>query len=155
MGIIWFAPEAISFNKGQVLWLLPHLYHIREGYWPEEHRESGYRYIGGNIHKSGHHAGFEVPATIAAELEHRMERCGVDGLILEYIGSLDFQDIETTAMKLSHYLRTSPSDIMWRYKAALAYCCGWWRKKASYNRYCIHRRSYEKKKAGASIKPTP
>ena len=141
----WWAPRDIFFTQEQILWLLRHLYRIREGYWPEEHRETGYEYRGGK--PSGRkHASFEAPAAIAAELEYRMEKCGVDGLIMEYIVLADHMDMDVVDQKLAHYLHTTPVDIRRRFRLALKYCRGWWRKKVSYRRYCIQRQSYEQKK---------
>lgn len=147
MDDIWFSPSSIRFTREQVIWLLAHLQSISEGYWPTEHEEGGYVYMGGS-RRSGRHRGyFETPVAIGAELKVRMERCETDGLALDYYLSSDTTDKLDLQLKLARYLDTTQKRINRRLGWALGYCCGWHRKQVSYHRYCVHRRSYEKRRA--------
>lgn len=143
----FYRPSDIRFSAAQVRWLIVHLQSIRAGFWPEEHEESGYVYLGGTRRSGRHRAYFETPVAIAAELQVRMERCGIDGLMLEYYYSIDVPDKLDLQMKLARYLNTTQKKINRRLSWALGYCCGWHRKQVSYHRYCVHRRSYEKRRA--------
>lgn len=143
---IWWPPYRIFFSVEQIPWLLQHLSMIREGYWPSEHRESGYEYIGGHQAGGRKSAYFETPVAIAAELEHRLESCGLDGMMLEFYAVADYSDDVAFENKLALYTGTTARQVHERIRNARYYCCGWKRKRVSYPRYCTQRRSYDSKK---------
>jgi len=149
----YYRPGDIRFKASQLRWLIAHLYAIREGYWPTQNEESGYVYMGGPQRKGSHRAHFETPVAIGAELQVRLERCKIDGLMLEFYFCMDVPDKLDLQMKLARYLNTTQKNINRRIRFALGYCCGWRRKQISYGRYCIQRRSYEKERARRLAKP--
>lgn len=141
----WYKPSEIRFRVSQIRWLIVHLQAIRAGYWPSQ--TEGYVYLGGSERKGHHRAGFETPVAIGAELQIRAERCGIDGLMLEYCYQNDSPDKLDLEHKLARYLNTTQKKIHKRLRFALGYCSGWKRKDISYYRYCVERRSYEKRRA--------
>ena len=109
----WHSPGEIRFTQRQVLWLLQNLGTLREGHWPPE--ASNYVDIQGKK-IIGHKAPFTTPIEYAAEIEKRLEKCGIDGLILEAIESWG-KSIES----LSSYFRMKEWVIRKRYVWALRY----------------------------------
>ena len=75
----YYLPSEIHFTLDSCLWLIRNLVILRSGEWPPEPLHIDL------LHKVGDKAYFETPIQYAAEIELRMERCGVDGLILEAI----------------------------------------------------------------------
>ena len=121
MAKVFYAPRDIKFTRPQVLWLIRNLPTLREGYWPKE--ESSYVDIpmGKKAGKSG--AYFTKPIEYAAEIESRLERAGIDGLILEAIECWD-----KSVASLASYLRVAEWVIIRRRRRALNYIVGWKRR---------------------------
>jgi len=116
----WYSPREIRFTRVQCLWLIRNLPTLRAGYWPTE--ASNYISIPGK--KSGkHRAYFETPVEYAVEIQSRLERAGLDGLILLAIEGWDM-----TVASLAAYLRCQEWTILRRRKRALRYVSGWRRK---------------------------
>ena len=67
----WWNPREITFRRRQMLFLIKNLPELREGYWPANPVGSGYVEL--PMIKKGragrHHAYFEIPVTIIAEVE--------------------------------------------------------------------------------------
>lgn len=126
---IWWPPKEITFRRRQMLFLIKNLPELREGYWPANPAGSGY--IDMPIVKKGgtgrHRAYFETPASTAAEVEVRLEKCGIDGLIL-----LAIECWGESEESLAKYFRMPVWSIRKRAKNALRYISGWERKKQSY-----------------------
>lgn len=78
--LIWVAPGAVYFNLEQIEWLLPQLVSLREGNYPPEPRDSGYVGIQRRITER---APFELVCQIAAEIDIRLARTGLDHYLLE------------------------------------------------------------------------
>jgi len=115
--------------------------------WPVNHKDTGY--IGTSNKKTGHHASFEMPGMIASTLEHRLESCGTDGLILEFIALLDEGgDRVAIENKLAHYFKTTIEDIDERFNHALRYCCGYRERQLSYAEFLYYTKPREQKKRG-------
>lgn len=109
----WYSPGQVRFTVKQTLWLIRNLGSLRDGHWPPE--ASSYIDITGK--SSGRHkAPFATPIEYAAEVETRLEKCGLDGLILEAIECWG----KTTA-SMASYLRMPEWSIRKRRKTALLY----------------------------------
>lgn len=110
----WYAPSEIYFSKVTVLWLIQNLGTLKEGHWPPE----ASNYIDpGIISRSGsNRAPFTVPVEYAAEIELRLERAGVDGLIL-----LAMECWGKSEQSISKHLNMPMWSVRKRYKSALAY----------------------------------
>lgn len=117
----WWSYREIRFTREQILWILKHL--VRERYWPGKGETSGYTDMPRIRKKGSTEAPFAKPAEIIAEIEIRLERAGLDGLILEAIESWD-KSVES----LSKQLHVSEETILKRRKRALWYVAGWRRK---------------------------
>lgn len=111
----WWSYREIRFTKQQVLWILKHADLLRDGCWPPEPAPSGYTDLL-RIRKKGSEAYFAKPIEIIAEIEIRLEKCGLDGLILEAI-----ECWEKTEESLSKQLNMPQWSIRKRRKGALAY----------------------------------
>ena len=75
-----YSPPQIHFNRRQVLWLLQNLGTLQAGHWPQD--ASSYIDLAGIIAHSNK-APYIIAVECAAEIKTRLERCGIDGLILE------------------------------------------------------------------------
>ncbi len=132
--IEWYSYGEIRFTKKQVLWLIPILSSIGIGLWPSQHKETGYAGKSKSSHK--HEAYFTKPAEVAAELESRLERCGADGLALEFWICMSAGDDPYLKQRIAKYLRCSYSQACERLELALRYCCGKDPKNKTYSRFC-------------------
>ncbi len=79
----FYSPGEIWFTRPTALWLVQNLGTLGAGRWPSD----ASNYIGIPGKKSQHKAYFETPIEYAAEIEDRLEQCGIDGLILEALES--------------------------------------------------------------------
>ena len=105
----------MRFNKEGVLFALQHLNELRRG----EHIEQHLSYLERPLAtRSGGrpHAPFENPVLLAAEVEARLEQCGLDGLIL-----LAIECYGESEERLARYFRVPEWSIRKRAKTALAY----------------------------------
>ena len=109
-----YTPSEIRYTKAQVLWLLRHLLLICSGFWPPQ--TSGYNIDAGIRGGHSSHAPFETPIAIGAELTDRLEKCGIDGLILVAIECWGM-----SPESLSKYFRSPVWVINKRRKRALRY----------------------------------
>ncbi len=110
----WYSPAEIVFDRKITLWLIQNLGSLRAGYYPSE--PSGYTDttpIGKNL---SHKAPFITAAECFIEVSTRLEKCGIDGLILLAIEC--WGENETS---LSRYLRMAEWSVEKRYKKALSY----------------------------------
>jgi len=108
-----YNPAEIHFTKDSVLWVLQNLPLLRSGNWPPD----ASNYIDIPLGKlTGHKAPFEIPIQCACEIELRLERCGVDGLILEAIECWG-----KTEESLCSYFNFPLWSVRKRWKGALAY----------------------------------
>lgn len=133
----WWSPGEITFRHRQMLWLIEHLPELREGQWPANPVGSGY--IDLPLVRKGkarsRKAYFEIPTTIVAEVEVRLEKCGIDGLIL-----LATECWGESEQSLAKYLGIPPWSVRKRANNALRYISGWERKNQSYKEFLHHRK---------------
>jgi hypothetical protein len=69
--LIWWSPRDIVFNREQCIWLISEVLPLPAGTWPREPLESGYTEINQGK-KTSHHAPFEQPCQVTAELLERL-----------------------------------------------------------------------------------
>jgi len=79
--LIWVAPGALHYDLEDVEFLLPYLEDLREGNYPVEPRNSGYE--GGVGKKQRHCAPFERACLVAAEVDIRLAKTGLDRYLVE------------------------------------------------------------------------
>ena len=109
----WYSPGEIRFTVRQTRWLVQNLGSLQHGHYPSD--ASNYIDIGGA--KSGRHkAPFETAADYYIEITARLEKCGVDGLILEAIEAWGKSE-----ESLAKYLSMPLWSIRKRAKKALGY----------------------------------
>lgn len=78
----WYSPGEVHFTRRTALWLIQNLGVLLEGNWPPE----ASNYIDSPGPKTtSQRAHFTTPVEYAAEILQRMEKCGIDGLMLEAI----------------------------------------------------------------------
>ena len=109
----WYSPGEIRFKVREALWLIQNLASLEHGNWPPD--ASNYVDIIGR--RSGRkRAPFETAALFYTEITSRLERCGIDGLIL-----LAMECWGMSAESLAKYFRMPVWSIMKRRKTALGY----------------------------------
>ncbi len=109
----WYSPGEVYFDHQTALWIIQNLGILRAGRWPPESSN----YIDILTKKLGRHlAYFEIPIQYAAEIELRMEKAGLDGLIL-----LAIECWGETEASLANYLTIPDWSINRRKRRALAY----------------------------------
>lgn len=79
----WYSYGEFNFTRSQILWALEHLQILRDGSWPSQHIETGY--TGGRGKKQSKRAPHENPGAIASEIDARLDKCGLDAILLEYV----------------------------------------------------------------------
>jgi len=130
----WWHPREITFTREQVEWLLEHLELLKEGVWPPDPRGTGYTDAParGSVNR---HAPFETPCQIAAEVEARLAKCGLDRYLVEdrYIRKIP-EDV------LAQRLCMAEREVCRRINSALSYITGRRRKQYSYKEFKGHRR---------------
>lgn len=109
----WYSPGQIYFRVVEALWLIQNLDILQVGPWPPE--ASNYVDIQGR-RRGRHKAPFETPADYYAEITTRLEKCGIDGLILEAIEAWG-----KSVPSLASYLKMPEWSIRKRRKNALGY----------------------------------
>ncbi len=134
----WYSPHSIKFTKPQVRWLIPRLQQLRNGEYSPDPRESGYtdQGIQGRQFRAG--AAFETPAGIAAELDVRIQRAGLDGLLLELLYTVEPDDELFYLQHLAMSLNEDIPRITKRIKNALDYISGSGRKQRTYREFIHH-----------------
>jgi len=132
----WYSPHSIKFTKAQVKWLISVLPMLRNGVYPRNPKESGYT-DAGIVPKKQTKAGakFEIPAGLAAELEIRIQRAGVDGLMLEFLYAFEPADELFVMEHMAQCLNLSRKEVNQRIRNALYYVSGDKRKTGSYSQY--------------------
>ncbi|MCJ7791876.1 MAG: hypothetical protein MUP49_05670, partial [Dehalococcoidia bacterium] len=115
----WYSPSWIRYCRMQVLWYLVNCESIREGKWPPEPEGSSYTdpaIRGQSIRVPSRNA-----EQLAAEIDTRLRRCGIEGKLLEYEVRLEME-LSPTSWKVLNYI------------------CGWRRKTMSYSEWKSHSR---------------
>ena len=75
--IVTYVPRDIINNLAQVIWILENIHTLKSGVWPES-------VPSGELTMMSHssHASFENACLVAAEIEIRVQRCGLDGYLV-------------------------------------------------------------------------
>jgi len=110
----FYSPREIHFTRKTARWVIQNLGSLRSGFWPQE--ESGYIDIPIGKRTAGRKAPFITPVECAAEITARMERCGIDGLIL-----LAMECWDESVPSLAKYLSMPEWAVKKGYKKALGY----------------------------------
>ena len=77
----YYSPKEVVFNRETALWVMQNLESLKAGSWPTD--VSGYIDLGPIGKRSrSNQAVFVTPAEGYVEITERLERCGIDGLIL-------------------------------------------------------------------------
>lgn len=150
----WYSPHSIRFSRQQVKWLIPLLPMLRNGEYPPSGKETGYTDAGGGkpVFKPG--AKFELPAGIAAELDVRIQRAGVDGLMLEFLYAFEPEDEIFVIEHIAQCLNLERREVAQRIRNALYYVSGADRKAGSYSQYVKDNSRYLKlKERGQAWQP--
>ena len=132
----WYSPHTVTrFTKPQVKWLIPHLPLLRDGSYPRNPKESGYTDLGIVQKHTKAGAKFEVPAGIAAELDIRIQRAGVDGLMLEFLYAFEPADELFVMEHMAQCLNLEKGEVEQRVRNALYFVSGANRKTGGYTQY--------------------
>ena len=117
----WYEPKTITFQRDQVLWILRNLDMLEVGQYPPN--PEGSSYIDAPISKRQvkRHAYFEMPVSIAAEVNLRLERTGKGQLLMAEV--------------MAGY--TLFSDEAWQ---VLTYISGWRRKQMDFKSWVKQRK---------------
>ena len=110
----FYSPREIHFTRKTAQWVIQNLGSLRSGYWPPE--VSSYIDIPIGKRIAGRQAPFITPVECAAEITTRMERCGIDGLLL-----LAIECWGESEASLAKYLGMSEWSVKRGYKKALYY----------------------------------
>ena len=126
----------IRFTKDQVKWLLEILPLLRNGWWPESEDCQG---------AHSQRAYFQTPIEVAAELDARLEKTGIDGAMAEgrYTLSKPYES-------LAKQYNLGYDQVKRRIRRAIAYMSGWRRKIRTYKQWIEHRRSEKWTKVSSS-----
>ena len=125
---IWLPLREIIFTRDQVLWLLPYLSMLQEGQYPLNPQGTGYVDAPMKKLRVKASAYFTRPVEIAAEIDIRLEKTGIEGKLLVAEARVDMRINE-----LSPEART-----------ALNYISGWRRRKLSYSAWKKQRKYHRK-----------
>jgi len=129
----YYEPYEIQFCRLQMLWLLAYLPILKDGRYPPG-AATGYVDMHLESNRSpAVRASFETPAGLAAEVEVRLDRCGLDGVILKAI-TLWGEPPD----KLAGKLNMTCEDVLRRRERALQYISGWRRRRITYRDFCAH-----------------
>lgn len=152
----WYAPNQIKYTKDQMLWLLNHLPDLRLGYWPPNPQGSGYVDMPINKKAVKAKAHFITAVEVAAEIDDRLEQCGLDGLLVEAnytwdksidslvkASSLDFYEVVRRISRALKYI-SSGYDRRWHTTRK--------REGVSYTEWISHRRQSSQSKAKCDMK---
>lgn len=110
---VTYSPAEIVFSHKTALWVIQNLGSLQAGYWPLE--ESGYVDSPGKRAISSQ-ASFITPIECAAEMTSRLERCGIDGLIL-----LAIECWGISVDSLAKYFKMPAWSVRKRRRRALSY----------------------------------
>jgi hypothetical protein len=133
----WYRASEIKFTQRQIIWILENLTLFREGIYPTNPYGSGYTEAPHNRCRKGsaRHAPFERACDVAAEVEVRLKRTGLDGFLLEAIHCWGKDETEMAAI-----MGMGLAAVFKRTDNALRYIAGWRRKPYSYKDFVSHKK---------------
>ena len=115
----WYSPDGIKSppTVAQLLWVIPHLPAMKQGWWPPSHKETGYS--GSNKGRQiSSEAKFTKPCIVAADVERLIERERTDGILLEYVYS-NPQNYNENVHHVANALRVPTDEIFQRMRNTL------------------------------------
>jgi hypothetical protein len=129
----YYETYEVQFCRFQMLWLLANLLILKDGRYPPG-TASGYidLHLESNKTLTGR-ASFETPVGLAAEVEIRLDRCGLDGVILKAVVMWG-----EAPDRLAKGLKMEYQDVLRRQERALQYISGWRRRRITYKDFCSH-----------------
>ena len=117
---VWFEPGEIRYRYDHVVWVLEHINTLRDGRYPPNPQQTGYQNAGWRS-SINTRAAFITPAEIAAEVDRRLLRCGLDWyLVNDYYGNglkiediaelhhLDYEDVWNRIQRAIAYVASGP-----------------------------------------------
>jgi len=137
----YYRPREIRYTKPQIKWLILNVF--GSDVWPSDGKETGY--TGGKGKLINSHAPYETVKVITGELSARLNKCGLDGLLLCYLIKTSEGDNVYVEQEIADFLKENPDDIRFRLKTVLNYCRGRRRKLMGYGRYLDEARWREKR----------
>lgn len=145
----WYPPSKIKYTASQVKWLIPILPMLREGEYPPEPVETGY--IDLKISGKGgvKHSPFERAVLIATELDIRLEKAGIAGIILELKYSGDNSNDIYMNQHIANMLDMGVDRVIYLSKKGMSYICGKHRKSGTFDEYNWHKKSGSIKNEGS------
>ncbi len=128
----YYSPHTIRYTKAQVKWLISIFPLLRSGSYPPSGKETGYLEYKVLVKRGNPQAKFVRAAQIAAELDLRIQRAGLDGLLLELLYSSSPDDELFIIQHIAMALGEDIERVARRIRNALQYCSGNHRKVTSY-----------------------
>ena len=138
--LIWCNPGSITFKKEEIVWLLPILYDLGNGWYVPEPK-GGYADLSITQRRirAVSNAHFTRIVELSAEINWRLER-----VFREREGFFDRELLEKhyckgdTIESLARIARMSEEEVESRIRRTLNYISGWRRRTRSYQNYCSH-----------------
>ena len=127
-GYDWYAPSDIKFCRHQIIWLCSNLLLLLSGFWPPDHKETGYT---GHKGKAPGGAYFETPIQVAAELRVRLCQAGKDGQSLLLVYTVDKEERYQVMADIARERGMDINRLADRIETAMKYVSGRWRKRMS------------------------
>ena len=115
----WYAPDSIKSppTVAQFRWLIPHLPLLQEGFWPPSYKVTGYS--GSNKGRQiKTEAKFTKPCIVHADITRRIEKAGLDGLLLEYLYT-NPENYNENVQHVANALRVPTDEIFQRMRNTL------------------------------------
>ena len=133
----WYSPHAIEarYSKPQIKWLMPYMSMLEGGVYPRNPKETGYVDAPSKSKTINIKAPFQKAVDIHAELSGRIERAGVDGLMLEFLYSFENTNELFVIEHMAQCLNLEVKEVSRRIRSALYFVSGADRKAGSYATY--------------------
>ena len=137
----YYSPHAIKYTRQQIRWLIPLMPLLRSGIYPTKSsytpkdNQSGYLEYKVLVKRGNPQAKFVRAAEIAAELDYRTQRCGLDGLLLELLYTTEPDDELFMIQHIAVALSEDIERVSRRIRNALQFCSGSGRKVARYKEW--------------------
>ncbi len=115
----WYAPDSIKSppTVAQLLWVIPYLPSMKQGWWPPKHSEVGYTGSSKGRQMLAE-AKFTKPCIVAADIERLIEREMIDGILLEFIYS-NPENYNENVQHVANALRVPMDNIFQRMRKTL------------------------------------
>ena len=133
----YYKPGQITFRRKHIVWILEHIDIMRQGIYPPDPRRSGYVDSPGKQNNAS--ATFEKACQLAGEVDARLNRCGIDGLMVRayFTGAADESD-------LARHTHMTVYDVTKHIRSTMSYCVGYRRKGITYKEHKNHRGKHDR-----------